>query len=199
MIDASVIKDYYKNLSDSQLISLARNEGHQITADAFHILRDEFIKRDLDFSAIENAQEKKVEIINEHERQIIETASAQYMNSITRLAIAEKELNKSDDEIIVILIGKGLDLETAKQVLEGLDNKVQEFLDELNGQMLLGIGFFTGGLFITFVTYSYAANGGTYVIAWGAIIFGAIRFFRALSKKGYYNRVKQIMEYEVSN
>ena len=38
-----------------------------------------------------------------------------------------------------------------------------------------------GGLLVTGITYTMAANspaGGTYIIAWGAIVFGAVRFFQ---------------------
>lgn len=41
-----------------------------------------------------------------------------------------------------------------------------------------------GGILVTFVTYAAAANspgGGTYIVAWGAIIFGARRFFQGLN------------------
>jgi hypothetical protein len=37
------------------------------------------------------------------------------------------------------------------------------------------------GILITAVTYSASSGGGTYVVAWGAIIFGAIRFFKGLA------------------
>ncbi len=40
------------------------------------------------------------------------------------------------------------------------------------------------GILITAITYSSAEGGGTYVVAWGAIVFGAIQFFRGLYK--YY-------------
>ena len=41
-----------------------------------------------------------------------------------------------------------------------------------------------GGILVTVVTYLAAENspgGGTYVVAWGAILFGAIQFFRGLT------------------
>lgn len=34
------------------------------------------------------------------------------------------------------------------------------------------------GIGVTVATYSVASNGGTYVVAWGAMIFGAIEFIR---------------------
>jgi len=35
-----------------------------------------------------------------------------------------------------------------------------------------------GGLVATFIGYSASAPGGTYMIWWGAIVWGAIEFFR---------------------
>jgi hypothetical protein len=51
--------------------------------------------------------------------------------------------------------------------------------------MLIGAGFCIVGLIITIATYAAAASsrsGGTYVVAWGAIIFGALQFFRGLAR-----------------
>jgi hypothetical protein len=48
--------------------------------------------------------------------------------------------------------------------------------------MVLGGIICAVGLIITVATYSAASEGGgSYVVAWGAIIFGAIRFFRGLA------------------
>jgi hypothetical protein len=50
--------------------------------------------------------------------------------------------------------------------------------------MLVGGLWCIGGTIVTAVTYGAASNspnGGSYVVAWGAIIFGAIQFFRGLS------------------
>ena len=51
------------------------------------------------------------------------------------------------------------------------------------------------GIFITFLTYSSAmSSGGTYIVTWGAILFGAIGFFSGLSEKGKYKRMLENME-----
>ena len=46
--------------------------------------------------------------------------------------------------------------------------------------MLVGAAWCIGGTVITAVTYSTAKGGGTYVVAWGAIVFGAIQFLKGL-------------------
>jgi hypothetical protein len=49
--------------------------------------------------------------------------------------------------------------------------------------MVVGGIWCVGGILVTVITYSAAASsptGGRYFVAWGAIIFGAIQFFKGL-------------------
>lgn len=47
--------------------------------------------------------------------------------------------------------------------------------------MLVGALWCIGGIVVTALTYSAASEGGgTYVVAWGAILFGGIQFLRGL-------------------
>lgn len=48
--------------------------------------------------------------------------------------------------------------------------------------MLFGALWCIGGIVVTAVTYQAASSsgGGTYFVAYGAIIFGAIQFFKGL-------------------
>jgi hypothetical protein len=48
--------------------------------------------------------------------------------------------------------------------------------------MLIGGGICLLGIIITVGTCLSAREGGTYTIAYGAIIWGAIQFFRGLSQ-----------------
>jgi hypothetical protein len=53
-------------------------------------------------------------------------------------------------------------------------------------RMLHGAIWCIGGILVTLLTYAAAANspgGGTYIVAWGAIVFGARRFFQGLSSR----------------
>jgi hypothetical protein len=50
-----------------------------------------------------------------------------------------------------------------------------------NRNMLVGGLWCVGGIVVSVATYSAASSGGgSYVVAWGAIIFGGIQFFRGL-------------------
>lgn len=46
--------------------------------------------------------------------------------------------------------------------------------------MVIGGLWAAGGAAVTIATYSASASGGRYVVAWGAIIFGAFQFVRGL-------------------
>ncbi len=49
--------------------------------------------------------------------------------------------------------------------------------------LVRGLLWLVGGILVTAVTYSMAASsstGGTYFVAWGAIIFGGIQFVKGL-------------------
>jgi hypothetical protein len=52
-----------------------------------------------------------------------------------------------------------------------------------DGALVLHGSIFAIGLAVTVGTYLTASNGRTYVVAWGAILFGGFRFFRALAGK----------------
>jgi hypothetical protein len=55
-----------------------------------------------------------------------------------------------------------------------------------HNRMVSGALWCVGGIVVTVFSYMFAASGpggGTYIIAWGAIVFGAIRFFRALTER----------------
>lgn len=49
--------------------------------------------------------------------------------------------------------------------------------------MMHGALWCIGGIIVTALTYRAAAKGGVYLIAWGAIVFGAIQFFRGLVQR----------------
>jgi hypothetical protein len=46
--------------------------------------------------------------------------------------------------------------------------------------MLYGALWCIGGIVVTVATLSAASSGGTYVVAWGAVIFGGLQFFQGL-------------------
>lgn len=91
---------------------------------------------------------------------------------------------KSIEETKAALIENGLRAEDVDVVIANLQNQYkQEKREAGNKNMLYGALWCVGGLLVTILTYSAASDGGTYVVAWGAVIFGAIQFFKGLFQR----------------
>lgn len=70
-----------------------------------------------------------------------------------------------------------------EELADGLTKDVVNAREQLNDaarsakrNMMLGLLWFVGGSVVTAVTYSATRNGGTYVLCWGAIVFGLLQF-----------------------
>ena len=88
----------------------------------------------------------------------------------------------SQGEVESKLRERGVDAEVAQLIthkLFALRGEARKKAGSKN--MLIGALWCVGGLAVTGLTYSAASDGGgTYIVTWGAIIFGAIQFFRGL-------------------
>jgi hypothetical protein len=90
---------------------------------------------------------------------------------------------KSSAEVEDALVEKGIERKTATIVVDKLAVATTSMKkEEGTKNMMIGGLICLVGIVITAATYSSAAGGGKYVIAWGAIVFGAIRFFRGLGQ-----------------
>lgn len=79
------------------------------------------------------------------------------------------------------LTSKGLDKETAAKVVSDTFARHAASVNRAGARkMLYGALWCIGGIGITLWTYSEAkaGGGGVYLVAWGAILYGLILFFR---------------------
>lgn len=94
------------------------------------------------------------------------------------------EQKKDNDETKRLLIEQGLAAEDADRVIAELRAQWRQTeIEAGNKNMLYGALWCVGGLAVTIWSYMAAEEGGRYVLAWGAVIFGAIQFFRGLSQR----------------
>jgi hypothetical protein len=189
MIDKAIIKANFSRMSDTELIHLAENEGHDLTSDALLILQEEFSKRKLDMSVFGMVEDNKIAEKQMRIERAKEKGSEAFMNSIWTYALDEKMEGKTDKEILAGIIDQGLDEEDAAEVINTLEAKAKSISDAHDTNMLVGGLICTLGIGVTLWTYSASLTGGTYVVAWGAILFGAIRFFRGMADKGKYKAI----------
>ncbi|MDP6046663.1 MAG: hypothetical protein QGH94_02475 [Phycisphaerae bacterium] len=99
--------------------------------------------------------------------------------------VARKLIRKggTNQEVETALIARGVNQKAAASVVINTlkmraDTRASGGAGMKN--MLAGGICCIGGLAITLVTYQLAANGGIYIVAWGAILFGGIQFVRGL-------------------
>ncbi len=82
------------------------------------------------------------------------------------------------------LRSRGLDPESARRVVTDLIQvraETRAAAPRAGGKhMLIGGLWCVGGAAVTFFTYQAASGGGTYVVAWGAILFGGLEFLYGL-------------------
>jgi hypothetical protein len=189
MIDISIIAENYSRMSDQELINLANNEGQELTPGALEALKKEFLKRGLDIHIYDSIGEKKQVLLRQNIEQAKGNASTEFTNSLWNYAFDEKKDGKTDKEIITGLMEKGVDEEHSLLIVKSLENKAKELVKAFDNQMLIGGLICGAGIVITVLTISAAQNGGSYVVAWGAIIFGAIRLFKGMSNKDKYKTI----------
>ena len=113
-----------------------------------------------------------------------ELTAERVVEAVHAFAAGRMNEGASSQDIEGELVEKGLDQSAAETVVQNLTTARSEALREAGAKnMLFGALWCIGGIVVTAWAYheaATAAGGGTYVIAWGAIVFGAIQFFRGL-------------------
>jgi hypothetical protein len=78
-----------------------------------------------------------------------------------------------------VLRAQGFDEAAARAIVERADRTKDERRVAGRRHMIMGAVVCAIGIVITVVSYSAVEDrGGTYVVTWGAIVFGAIQFVR---------------------
>ena len=109
--------------------------------------------------------------------------SQQQLEEIYRFAAEQLRDGARPDEVEKSLLEQGVDLETARVAV----NELMRLHAQVNRgagvkDMIYGALWCFGGIALTVFSHQAAANagGGSYVVAWGAVIFGALQFFRGV-------------------
>ncbi len=102
--------------------------------------------------------------------------------AIYAFAAQEMKAGKSTYQVEQALEEKGLTPEAARIVVDRLSQaRSKTSSDAATRHMAIGGIICVIGIVVTVATYSAASSGGgTYVVAWGAIIYGGWQFLRGL-------------------
>lgn len=90
---------------------------------------------------------------------------------------------KSKAQIEAELKSTGLSQETVSSVINRVfELRKKAHRDVAGKNITLGAIWCVGGIVVTALTYQMASGGGTYFVAWGAILFGGIQFLKGLGQ-----------------
>jgi hypothetical protein len=111
-----------------------------------------------------------------------EPTPEQVVEAVYNFAAEQMQQGVPPPEIERNLIEQGLDADVARTVVGNLLQARSKAVKEAGQKnVLYGALWCAGGILVTVLTYSAAAEGGgTYVVAWGAILFGGIQLVRGL-------------------
>jgi hypothetical protein len=110
-------------------------------------------------------------------------AAQQFIKEVYQRAANLANKGKSKDNIQTELHSMGLNQETASVVIENVFRLRKKAHREAGARnLLVGAAWCVGGIVVTALTYQMASGGGTFIVAWGAVLFGGIQFLRGLGR-----------------
>ena len=199
MIELNIVKEQYTRMTDQELQIFAVNESSKLTLESFHLLKNEFEKRNLDLSIIESAEIDK-SLTDLNKQTTFENATAyEFAESIWQFALDQKELGKTNFEIYNLLLNKGVDEKYAFMLTQSLDKKSKELKENFSNEMIAGWIILCAGLLTIYLSFNGTLSG---LVGWYGFLVtagGGFRIYKSSSKKEKYEKISKNIEIENSN
>jgi hypothetical protein len=112
MIDPDLIQHYYSQLNNEDLINFTKKEGYKLADEAINYLFDEYVRRGLDTSILEQLADRKEEI----------KEAVQIDNTSWNYALTAKKFGKTEAEIFQELTAKEIGDQEAASIISRLPN-----------------------------------------------------------------------------
>jgi hypothetical protein len=113
-----------------------------------------------------------------------QTVDSQHDDSVDVAAQAiahELVAGKRPEAIVSDLVGTGWPQDHATEFVHQVNKAIRTARRDAGKKRIwVGAAWCVGGLLVTVISMAAASNGGTYLLAWGAIIFGAYDMIRGL-------------------
>ena len=115
--------------------------------------------------------------------QDVEPSEDEVVEALFTYAAQQMDAGVVPQQVESLLVEKGLDAESASIVGEKLTNaRSDEYRRKGTRNLVAGAVWCIGGTLVTVLSMN--AGGTRYIIAWGAIVFGAIQFVAGLVQMG---------------
>ncbi len=118
--------------------------------------------------------------------------------AVTATVVEQLEKKKKKRSIVKFLMKRGIEESEAFPFVEETERllieykRSPEYLKEMvrknSKKIVTGIIWAALGTAVTVITYVSSSEGGTYVFAWGAVLFGVIDIIAGLAGRAKYKR-----------
>lgn len=161
-------------MSDSALKKLATTELHELTDEARLMLMTEIEKRKIDLSYSDEHQEQKSNAtlnFNHVEKHIIQYISEQKLK------------NESDAYILGGLLERGIEENTAFEIINSFPKYLEERKNKMSQTVLTGTLQFVSGIAIIELPLRKDTQLAVIIIGYSLLVLGAFRIFHGLMNK----------------
>jgi hypothetical protein len=172
-MDTDYVKAYYAELPSEKLIQIAREDSKDLTKEAMELLRQEFSRRNLSLDIY-------LPVPKVSKQEVTESSIIPGANNNADLAMVGQSYSAIQTE------GTADETElTESEMLEKMNiSQIEEALKKTERILVINAIIFFAGFVITAATYDYASKqGGSFFVAWGAILFGGVRAIQAWVQK----------------
>ena len=184
MINTETIKDKYRSMSDQQLRRILMDDFQYLTTEAKEVLQTELERRQISMNEYHN-DDLDVEY---HQNQLTNLPK-----ELLYFILEKKEKGASDAYVIGGLFERGIEEETAIELLKELPSYVKSCIKEMRSMMLQGFLLLISGLAIRVLPLSKESHLAIIILANVMIGFGIIRIFHSqMNKKKMEKIYKEI-------
>ncbi len=196
MIELKIVKEQYERMPDAELIRFAKNEAQHLTMESFHLLKSEFESRNLDIGVLEEVETDKALLQMNMQAGFENSTTIEYTEMIWKFALDEKEKGKTNTEIFNSLISKGVNENYALMLLETLESKSKELVENFDTEIIVGWIFFIAGLVILYLVATETFTSIMALYGLIGIIGGIARLATSYTKKRKYQTVADNIQEE---
>ena len=176
-------------MSDEALIHFASEDGPGLTAEAFGILKDEFVTRNLPMDVITAIEDGTFSAQRESVTHIENMEMREFSSTVLAHALNEKRDGKSNAAIVAGLVETGMDEQQAELLISQLQRHAEALLAKSNNNLLTGVFICIAGLAIHLISPQKPFVTLMDILSICAIGWGIIMFLKNLFDKNKYAAV----------
>ena len=189
MVDRKVVEEQFKRMTDGELLSFVNNESMKITPDAFYLLKIEYQIRNLDISAINEAEINR-SLLGYNQQKAIETATAfEITATVWTYAMDQKAQGATNSNIYEGLIKKRIDPDYAYFIIDELENKAKSILEDTDTNIIVGYITIICGVVLIFLSSSETLPKATLFYGIAIILAGIIVLYRNTVTKSKFTKI----------